>query len=98
MWNGDEHSEPFLNEANYFRNRVDGRRDMYTESLYVSEGGRVRGASMCAIGNTQHAPRRTEDAAPSPSPFLVPWSGLPRDDVPQKRGSVKSLWVEFECR
>jgi hypothetical protein len=36
VWNGDEHSEPFLNEANYFRNRVDGRRDMYTESLYVS--------------------------------------------------------------
>lgn len=39
MWNGDEHSEPFLNEANYFRNRVDGRRDMYTESLYVSGSG-----------------------------------------------------------
>jgi hypothetical protein len=39
VWNGDERSEPFLNEANYFRNRVDGRRDMYTESLYVSGWG-----------------------------------------------------------
>jgi hypothetical protein len=35
-WNGDAHTEQFLNEANYFRERVYGRRDMYTESLYVS--------------------------------------------------------------
>jgi len=34
VWNGDEHSEPFLNEANYYRNRAEGKRDMYTESLY----------------------------------------------------------------
>jgi hypothetical protein len=62
VWNGDEHSEPFLNEANFFRNRVDGRRDMYTESLYVSESGPVAGC---------FDPRSTQHAAATNSPSLV---------------------------
>ena len=48
VWNGDAHSEQFLNEAGYWRLRQDGRRDMYTESMYVSLGVWLSGRSLRA--------------------------------------------------
>lgn len=34
LWNGDSHSEAFLNETAAHRGRKDGRRDLYVESQY----------------------------------------------------------------